>query len=72
MDLVSSLLFHRKKASELSNAFESTDESTNLSIKPKPHGRGWICPHFCQRPITQKILKCKKLAQNTHSMENFC
>ncbi len=29
-------------------------------INPKPHGSGRICPHLFQRPITQKVLKCKK------------
>jgi hypothetical protein len=41
-------------------------------FNPKPHGSGWICPHSFQRPITQKVLKLKKLAKNTYSTENFC
>ncbi len=43
-----------------------------LIINPKPHGSGRICPHFFQRPITQKVLKCKKSAKNTYSTENVC
>jgi hypothetical protein len=30
------------------------------SVNPKPHGSGPICPHFFQRPISQKGLKQKK------------
>ncbi len=28
-------------------------------FNPKPHGSGRICPHYFQRPITQKGLKQK-------------
>ncbi len=28
-------------------------------LNPKPHGSGRICPHYFQRPITQKGLKQK-------------
>jgi hypothetical protein len=33
--------------------------SNLLCFNPKPHGRGRICPHFFQRPITQKSLSAK-------------
>ncbi len=29
------------------------------NFNPKPHGSGRICPHYFQRPITQKGLKQK-------------
>jgi hypothetical protein len=50
----------------------SSFHPTLPSINPKPHGSGPICPHFFQRPITQKVLKCKKSATNTYSTENVC
>ncbi len=28
----------------------------HLWLNPNPHGRGWICPHYFQRSITQKGL----------------
>ncbi len=37
-----------------------------------PNGHGKIYPHFFLRPITQKVLKCKKSAKNIYSMEIFC
>ncbi len=33
------------------------------ALNTNPHGRGPICPHFFQRPITHKVLKCKNLAK---------
>ncbi len=36
-----------------------------IRVNPKPHGSGPIYPHYFQRPITQKVLKCKKSAKNT-------
>jgi hypothetical protein len=30
-----------------------------VHLNPKPHGSGRICPHYFQRPITQKGLKQK-------------
>jgi hypothetical protein len=41
-------------------------------INPNSHGRGRICPPLFQRPITQKVLKCKKSVKNIYSTENFC
>jgi hypothetical protein len=38
-------------------AYEYCDEY-NFVFNPKPHGRGRICPHFFQRLISQKVLKC--------------
>ncbi len=32
---------------------------TARAFNPKPHGSGPICPHFFQRPISQKGLKQK-------------
>jgi hypothetical protein len=32
-------------------------------FNPKPHRSGPICPHYFQRPITQKVLKCKKIGK---------
>jgi hypothetical protein len=32
-----------------------------MIFNPKPHGSGRICPHFFQKPITQEVLKWKKL-----------
>jgi hypothetical protein len=34
-----------------------------ICVNPNPHGHGRICPHYFQRPITRKVLKCKKLAK---------
>jgi hypothetical protein len=39
---------------------------------PNPRGRGQICPHHFHEPITQKVLKCKKLAKMKYSTEKFC
>jgi hypothetical protein len=47
-------------------------DSYPLMINPEPNGSGPICPHFFQRPITQKVLKLKKSAKNTYSTENVC
>jgi hypothetical protein len=47
-------------------------EKIDFLFNPKPHGSGPICPHFFQRPIIQKVLKCKKSAKNTYSTENVC
>ncbi len=30
-----------------------------LLLNPNPHGYGQICPHYFQRPITQKSLSAK-------------
>jgi hypothetical protein len=32
---------------------------SDFLFNPKPHGSGPICPHFFQRPISQKGLKQK-------------
>jgi hypothetical protein len=46
--------------------------SVPVDVNPKPHCSGPICPHYFERPLTQKVLKCKKSAKNTYSTEKFC
>ncbi len=50
------------KYSTLRRKFHSKGK---IPLNPKPHGQGRICPHIFQGLISQKVLKCKKSAQNT-------
>ncbi len=41
------------------NTSTFTHNTFSRFLNPKPHGRGRICPHPFQRPITQKVLSAK-------------
>jgi hypothetical protein len=64
-DICTSICYMIKKISyfySLSSTYSLLLDVTGLLIifiNPKPHGRGRICPHPFQRPITQKVLSAK-------------